>query len=117
MNIPASFKAAQQKAFQDKSIMIRPAVEVTGSLGSVTVDAGASIGTVLASVQYISDAIFAQEWGLTVAQDAVMTRSTSCQLFKGDFVQYNGTVFRVIEAPVHDSHWRWLLKATDKAVV
>lgn len=117
MNIPASFKAAQQKAFQDKSIMIRPAVEVTGSLGSVTVDAGASIGTVLASVQYISDAIFAQEWGLTVAQDAVMTRSTSCQLLKGDFVQYNGTVFRVVEAPVHDSHWRWLLKATDKTVI
>lgn len=117
MNIPASFKVAQQKAFQDKTVMIRPAVEVIGSLGSVTVDAGASIGTVLASVQYVSDAIFAQEWGLTVAQDAIMTRSVSCQLFKGDFVQYNGTVFRVIEALAHDSHWRWLLKATDKAAI
>lgn len=117
VNISASFTAAQQAAFQDKPVKIRPAVEVTGGLGSVSTQAGSVSETVLANFQYVSDKLLAEEWGLTISKDAVMTRTVSCELFKGDFVQYDSTVFRVIEAIRHDSHWKWIMKATDLAVI
>lgn len=117
MRISDAFKVAQRKTFQDKTIDHRPKVETKGSLGSVTVGPGAVAASYQVNFQLLSDALVAQEWGLVVAQDAVVTSSDPLPIEGGDFVQYSGKVYRVVGRPVFDSHDKLMLKlTTEKAV-
>lgn len=118
MRISESFKAAQRATFQDKVIKHRPAVQSTGSLGSVTTGPGAATASYQVNFQLISDALVAQEWGLVVAQDAVVTCSDPLHVANGDYVQYKDKVYKVVGKPDHDSHSKLMLKLTaEKAVV
>lgn len=118
MHIPASFLTAQAAAFQDKTIVHRPKQTNTGALGSVTISPGAaSETTYLVNFQLLNDKLLADEWGLALARDALMTRSTTAPIVAGDYVQYGGVVYLVVGVPSHDSHYKWLLKATGEAAV
>lgn len=117
MRVPDSFKALQQAVFQDKVIQHRPAVQSTGSLGSVTTGPGAATASYQVNFQLISDALVAQEWGLVVAQDAVVTSSDDLPIANGDYVQYKDKVYKVVGKPDHDSHTKLMLKLTSETAV
>lgn len=117
MQISDKFKTAQKKYFQDKTIKHRARVENTGSLGSVTVSAGASLGEYLVNLQVVKDEAIAEAWGLRVGKDAFMTSADPLLIDIGDFVQYGGVVYQVQGSPAFDSHTKWLLSATDEAVI
>ena len=117
MQISDVFKAAQRATFQDKTIQYRPAVKRTGSLGSVTTGPGEIIATYQANFQILSDALVAQEWGLTVARDAQVTSSARLPPKVGDYIQYDGAVYKVVGHPIYDSHDKLMLELTNEAVI
>lgn len=110
MQISDMLKNIQRNLFQDKEIAHRPKVETKGSLGSITVGPGAIAQTYPVNFQLISDALMAQEWGLVVAQDAVVTSSDPLPIELSDYVQHGGKVYRVVGHPVHDSHDKLILQ-------
>lgn len=117
MLIDDRFKAIQKAVFQDKTVSLRPAEETVGTLGSVIRTPGAIIGTARVNFQMLSDRLVAEEYGLTVNKDALMTCSDPVGVGKGDYVQYGGAVYLVHETPSFDSHFKWLLRRTDEAVI
>ena len=110
MRISEAFKSAQRATFQDKTIKHRPKVETTGSLGSVTVTPGLVAEMYQVNFQLMSDALVAQEWGLVVARDAIVTSSERLPIEVGDFVEKDGGVYRVIGHPIFDSHDQLMLQ-------
>jgi len=110
MRIPDSFKAAQAAVFQDKTIAWHAAEQSIGSLGGVyqtpAEEATASYSDV--NVQVLSDALLAQEYGLVVGRDILITRSTSLPIPQGDFINWEGATYRVVTNIAHDSHCRLL---------
>lgn len=117
MNIPDSFKAAQKAVFQDKTISYRPASIATGSLGSKTSSPGTITNTYKVNFQLIRDAVTAQEWGLVIARDAIVTCSDALPIADGDYIQYAGAVYKVVGRPSFDSHTKLMLQLTQEAVI
>lgn len=110
MNIPQSFLDAQAAAFQDKTIALLATVTTTGALGSVTKSPGASVSTHTCNVQYASDKLLVEQYGLVVGQDIIVTAGVGLSIAKDAFISYGGAVFRVIEAPRCDSHVKLIAK-------
>ena len=117
MRISDSFKNTQKKVFQDKTVSHRALVKTTGSLGSVTTGPGSVSATYSVNFQLLQDAVLAQEWGLVLARDAMITSSDFLPINHGDFIQYGGSVYKVVGKPVHDSHTKLMLQLTTEAVV
>lgn len=109
MNIPASFLQAQATVFQDKTIALLATVTTTGSLGSVTKSPGASVSTHSCNVQFASDKLLIEQYGLVAGQDIIITAG-SLPIVKDNFVSYDGVVYRVIETPRFDSHVKLIAK-------
>ncbi|MEI8200748.1 MAG: hypothetical protein WCG21_11860 [Eubacteriales bacterium] len=105
MIIPQSFKDAQTKAFQDKTIAHHARVETTGALGGKTsAPVVTSSGSYLVNLQVIKDALEAQQWGLTVNKDCKITRSGALAVPIGDYIKYGSDTYRIIENIASDSH-------------
>lgn len=110
MKIPDSFRRAQRAVFQDKTIAWHPAVEITGALGGkYTAPSESPQATYTdVNVQVLSDALVAQEYGLTVGRDILITRSEALPIPDGDFVEWESGTYRIVAALNHDSHSRLL---------
>jgi len=109
MNISQSFRDAQAAAFQDKQISLLATVTSTGTLGSVTKSPGAAVSTHACNVQYASDKLLVEQYGLVIGQDIIVTAG-SLPVSKDAFISYGGVVFRVIETPHCDSHVKLIAK-------
>lgn len=109
MNIPQSFRDAQAAAFQDKQISLLTTVTATGTLGSVTKSPGTVVSTHACNVQYASDKLLVEQYGLVIGQDIIVTAG-SLPITKDAFISYAGTVYRVIETPRCDSHVKLVAK-------
>lgn len=112
MKIPIGFTDTQKAIFQDKKIMYYPAKENKGSLGSIITEPAIEQGITIegVNVQIISDVLLAQEWGLTVGRDIVITCSISHHIEKGDFIAYCDDLYVVEGAPHADSHYKYMAK-------
>ena len=105
MIIPQSFKAAQIKAFQDKTITHYVRVETVGALGSKTsAPAVVSSGSYMVNLQVVKDALEAQQWGLTVNKDCKITCSGALPIPVADYVKYGADTYRIVDSTVSDSH-------------
>lgn len=112
MVIPDSFKRAQA-ILQDKTIKCFLPVETKGSLGTVTVKPSAqAYAAFKGNFQIVTDVIKAQEYGLTVNRDAVVTAAHDVGVSPGDFLTC-GSCYRVVGIAKHDSHTKYLLKAVE----
>lgn len=109
MNIPQSFLDAQAAAFQDKQISLLATVSTTGALGSVTKSPGAVVSTHACNVQYATDKLLVEQYGLVVGQDLIITAG-ALPIAKDSFISYDGFVFRVVETPQFDSHVKLIAK-------
>lgn len=61
----------------------------------------------------VTDDLKAQEWGLRVNRDAVMTASSPPPVEEGHFIRYNGQFYRVTGVQPFDAYARYLLKAVN----
>lgn len=111
MRIPDSFRAAQA-AFQDKTIALLPKTTTQSTLGRPVETWGETpTAHYRANVQPITDALLAQQFGLTADTDLRVTGVFT--IAKGAFIGYGGHVYKVIENPHYDSHDELLLKRVD----
>lgn len=111
VKIPASFKRTQKKVFQDKCFYHYKPKEVKGQLGSVTtVPDKSTRKNCKANVQYLTNTTIAKEYGLTVGIDIHVTAVELHNIEKGDFIEYNNTMFEVIETPRYDSYSAFFAK-------
>ena len=111
VNIPASFKRVQKKVFQDKRFYHYKPKEEKGQLGSVTtVPDNSTRKSCKANVQYLTNTTIAKEYGLTVGIDIHVTAEVLHGIEKGDFVEYDNTMFEVIETPKYDSYSAFFAK-------
>lgn len=114
MKIPDKFKDMQARVFQDKTVEHFLPVSVSGSLGTPTSrPADAPSGGYQVNVMLVTDDLKAQEWGLTVNRDAVMTASFPPPVEDGHFIRYNGQFYRVAGVQPFDAYTLCLLKAVD----
>ena len=103
--IPQSFKDAQKKAFQDKTIEHHARVETAGTLGGKTsAPAVLSSGSYLVNLQVVSDALEAQQWGLTVNKDCKITCSDALPIPVADYVVCGSDTYRVVDSIASDGH-------------
>lgn len=118
MQIPDGFRNAIKTVFMDKTVGLRKQVEKTGELGSVTkAPALTYSGQYQCNVQTIADAINAQEWGLTIGQDAKLSASDPIPCERGDYLDYNEKVYRIEGILDRDSHQELILKLLPSEVV
>lgn len=112
MNIPDSFKQKQAEVFQDKKVEHFLPVETKGSLGTKTATpATTASGEYIVNFQIVTDALKAQEWGLVVNKDAIMTKSVAISVADGDFIKYNGSTYRVCGVLTFDAYIQYNLKS------
>lgn len=115
MKIPDSFRRAQRAIFQDKTIAHHPAVDSTDALGGKykgpTEAPKASYTGV--NVQVLSDALAAQEYGLRLGMDVLLTCADPLCIPAGDYVQWGAGMYRITAVLQHDSHIRLLGKRVD----
>lgn len=112
MNIPASFTKVQQEVFQDKRVEHFLPVLSTGSLGTKTsAPAAEPTAEYYVNIRKVTDALKAQEWGLTVNRDAVMTVSKSLEVNEGDYIRHNNRMYRVVSCITRDAYRLFTLKA------
>lgn len=105
MIIPQSFRDAQRKAFQDKTIEHHIKVESAGALGGKTsAPAVTSSGSYQVNLQIVKDALVAQQWGLTVNKDCIITCSSSLPIPVADYVVHGSDTYRVVDSTASDSH-------------
>ncbi len=105
MRIPDSFKAAQQAAFQDKTIQHFAAVETAGALGGKTrTPAPTPSGSYQVNVRILSDALTAQEYGLRLGRDIQITSSDALPIPAGEYVKWDGRTYHIVGALPRDSH-------------
>ena len=105
MRIPDSFKQAQKRVFQDKRICHMRAKDVVGSLGSVVTEPDPETRRAYtANVQYVSDRIIAEEYGLRIGTDLCITVSEPLCIQKGDYVEFRQHLYCVTETPKYDSY-------------
>lgn len=112
MNIPQSFLDAQAAAFQDKLITLLETVATNDALGGVKLSAGTAVSMHSCNVQYVNDKITAEEYGLKIGQDIIVTGS-DLPVGAGAFIRYGGITFRVIEAPHYDAYTKLLAVRVD----
>jgi len=112
MNIPQSFLDAQAAAFQDKLITLLETVSTNDALGGVTLSAGTAVSMHPCNVQYVNDKITAEEYGLKIGQDIIVT-AAALPIGKGDFIRYGGITFRVLEAPQYDAYIKLFAERVD----
>lgn len=116
MIIPEIFKKVQRQCFQDKEVAVRKKVEKIGSLGSVTTGPGDVERTLKVNFQILSDAVLAKERGLVAGQDAELTYSDKVPAENGDFIEYNGKVYKIVGKLERDSHDHLLLQLMQQEV-
>lgn len=105
MRIPNSFKQAQKRVFQDKRIYHMRAKDVVGSLGSIVTEPDPETRRAYtANVQYVSDRMTAEEYGLRIGIDLRITASAPLCIQKGDYVEFGHNLYRVTETPKYDSY-------------
>ena len=105
MNIPDSFKTAQQAVFQDKTITHHAAVTAIGVLNTETVTpAQTPAAQYTVRVQPVHNELQAQEQGLTAHEDIIIRSSAALPIPKGDFVRYGECFFRVVARVEHDAY-------------
>lgn len=105
MRTPYSFKQAQKSVFQDKTFHCMKSMTVTGSIGSVTTQPDRKTRKKFTgNVQFVSDKMIAEEYGLRVGIDITVTSSESLGIKKGDYIEYGSELYRVTEAPEYDSY-------------
>ena len=108
MKIPDKFKDIQARVFQDKTVEHFLPISSSGSLGTPTSQpADAPSGRYQVNFMLVTDDLKAQEWGLSINRDAVMTASFPPP------VRYNGQFYRVTGVQPFDAYTRYLLKAVD----
>lgn len=112
VHIPVSFKMKQAEVFQDKPVEHYLPVETKGSLGTITTAPATEMsGEYLVNFQMVTDALKAQEWGLIVNKDAIMTKSTAVPVVEGHFIKHNGSTYRVCGILSFDSYTQYNLKS------
>lgn len=111
MYIPESFRSAIG-VLQDKTLEVLPKTVTQSALGRPVETWGdTATETLHANVQPITDALLAQQFGLTAGTDLRATGDLPIE--KGAFVRFGGHVYKVIENPHFDSHDELLLKRVD----
>lgn len=75
----------------------------------MTKSPGAVVSTHACNVQYVSDKLLVEQYGLTVGKDILVTAST-LPVSAGAYIKYNDIVYRVVEAPAHDTHVKLIAK-------
>lgn len=113
MQIPDRFKQKQAEVFQDKTVGHHLPVVITGTLGTETVKPGEQAGIYNMNFRIVTDALKAQEYGLTVNKDAIAKTSHPEGIQHGDYLQYDGVMYRIIGLQPKDSYTAYLCKAVD----
>lgn len=114
MKIPDKFKGMQARVFQDKTIEHFLPVSHSGPLGTpASRPADTQSGSYQVNFMLVTDDLKAQEWGLTINRDAVMTSSFPPPVKEGHFIRYAGQFYRVTGVQTFDAYTLFLLKAVD----
>jgi len=111
MKIPERFKQKQAEVFQDKAVEHYLPVVTKGALNTeTTAPAQEASGTYRVNFRTVTDALKAQEYGLTVGRDAAMKSSNPLPVMLGDFIRHGGKLYRVVGDLPRDAYVGWLLK-------
>jgi hypothetical protein len=109
MRIPDSFFAAQAAAMQDKVFERLETITSTGELGGVYETPGEAISSHACNVQIVSDKLLAEEYGLAIGRDILVT-ARELPIEKGEYIRYAEQAYRVIEAPRYDAYQKLIAK-------
>ena len=112
MKIPQSFLDAQAATFYDRLITLLDTDETIDALGGITRSPGTALSMHQCNVQFVSDKLTVEEYGLRIGQDIIVTAAT-LPIGKGDFIRCGGITFRVVEAPRYDAYVKLLAKRVD----
>ena len=105
MQIPKNFKQVQKRVFQDKIFYHMKAEVATGGLGSVTMKPDhKSRKAYTGNVQFVSDKMIAEEYGLRIGVDINITSSDPLNMEKSDYIEYESELYKLTETPKYDSY-------------
>lgn len=105
MKIPESFKTAQKHAFQDKTVEHYRLSEMTqDSEGNDIKGVETLVGTYQVNLNYVTDRVVAEEWGLRIDKDINVSYSDLLDIRHNDLIKHNNVLFEVIGKVVKDSH-------------
>lgn len=110
MKIPDSFRKAIRDAFCDKTIEHYPAKTETDECGDTYTVKGDKAGEYDVNIQIVTDATFAEEYGLTVGRDVCVTSPDSLNIERGDYIVYNSHTYIVDSVFEYDSHIKLICK-------
>lgn len=111
MKIPESFKTAQKRTFQDKTVEHYRLSEMTQDSEGNDIDGAMNlIGTYLVNLRLLTDRVVAEEWGLEVEKDVSITYNDDLPILHNDLIKYNNEYFKVIGKPMTDSHTKLYCK-------
>jgi len=103
MIIPNSFKEAQKRVFQDKTITVFTETTTQDAEGGL-VKTHTEQSTFKANVHLVSDLVKAEMYGLSVNSDIQVVSSDSIALERDALIGYAGNFFRVTGIEHKDSH-------------
>lgn len=116
MKIPDSFKKAQLKVFQDKTITRYNVGTTTNAIGEVKKDSVATIGTYKGNVHFDNFEQVQEEHGIRENIDmTVTTQQTGLAI--GEIHGYGGKMYEIFKVIPNDSHYllvarKWLSKSS-----
>lgn len=103
MNIPSSFKEAQKRVFQDKTITVYTETESQDAEGGI-VKAHSVSTTHQVNVHLVSDQVKAEMYGLTINSDIQVVSSDTLPIERNTLIGYSGSLYRVTGIELKDSH-------------
>jgi len=90
--------------FQDKEIAIYDAVPMQSADSKGKRPAESPRSTAMVNVRTVTDMLVAESWGLEVNRDIQVTCSNPIDVAPGEYVGYQDDMFKVVGAPIYDSH-------------
>jgi hypothetical protein len=103
MNIPNSFKEAQKRVFQDKTITVFAETTTQDAEGGL-VKSHTDQSTFQANVHLVSDMVKAEMYGLSVNSDIQVVSSETVDVDRNALIGYAGDLYRVTGIEHKDSH-------------
>jgi hypothetical protein len=103
MIIPNSFKEAQKRVFQDKTITVFAETTTQDAEGGL-VKSHTEQSTFQANVHLVSDMVKAEMYGLTENRDIQVVSSDSITLERDALIGYSNDLYRVTGIEHKDSH-------------
>lgn len=103
MKIPNSFRKSISEMFYDKEI------EIMSSTNTLDEEGGAAFSETTKSsfkgnVNFNNLEVVNKEYGLDKEIDIVITTDVGVKITVGDKLKYKGVNYRVVKAPIYDSH-------------